>query len=146
MLGQHCILCKSMSSVTRMCLKCGTERPVLDFPSGVCRYECKGCVWERAKKSRQRIFAANPSKRVLWYIWHRAWSDSRLVYKKDKMQLRQSDIAALFEAESLKPSMSYRIVPKDGKQKFTVSNASLVTVQDRITLAAAWRRESAEGS
>jgi hypothetical protein len=133
-----------ITTLTRLCIKCGEEHPLHDFPTGIFRFECKKHVWCRAKQSRKKVFAADPSKRVFWHVWHRAWSDARAVYKKNGIPLKQADIAALFLIAGLVPGMDHRVVPKDACKPLNLDNAALVTTAERRRLIAMWRKDAGD--
>jgi hypothetical protein len=40
----------AMTTLTRLCIKCGEDHPIRDFPAGVFRFECRKHVWRRAKQ------------------------------------------------------------------------------------------------
>jgi hypothetical protein len=130
----------AMTSHTRLCSKCKEYYPIHDFPAGVCRFECRKHVWRRAKQSRQKVFAADPSKRILWIVWHRAWADARVVYKQNGIPLKQADIAALFLAAGLAPGLDHRVVPKDAGKPLNFDNATLVTTTERKLWIALWQK------
>jgi hypothetical protein len=130
----------------RFCTKCGEEHPICDFPAGIRRFECRKHVWSRAKQSRQKAFAADPKKRALWHVWHRAWADARVVYKRNGpgIPLKQADIAGLFLAAGLVPGLDYRVVPKDAGKLLDLENAALVTTTERKLLVAAWQKNACD--
>jgi hypothetical protein len=127
---------------TRLCMKCKKEHPIHDFPTGIFRFECKQHVWSRAKQSRKKVFAANPTKRALWHVWHRAWADAKVVYQRNGILLKQADIAGLFLAAGLAPSLDYRVVPKNASQLLNLENAVLVTTTERKGLVSLWRKDA----
>jgi len=141
---QACNNMTAMTTDTRLCIKCGEDHPIHDFPTGIFRLECKKHVWIRAKQSRQRVFAADPTKRALWHVWHRAYADARVVYKRNGIPLKQADIAALFLAAGLAPDMDHRVVPKNAGKPLNLENAALVTNTERKGLIAMWRKDACD--
>jgi hypothetical protein len=132
-----------MTTHMLLCTKCGTEHPICDFPTGlVRRFECKQQIWRRAKLSRKRVFAADPSKRVLWHVWHRAYADARVVYKRNGISLKQADISALFLAAGLAQGMDYRVMPKNACRPLNLENAALVTITERKSLVELTRKDA----
>jgi hypothetical protein len=130
-----------MTTHTRLCIKCGSEHPIDAFPAGVVRLECRQHVWRRAKQSRKKAFAADPNKRILWYVWNRAWSDARVVYKRNGIPLKQADIAALFLAAGLVPSLDHRVVPQNACKPLNMENAALVTTTERREFVTLTRKD-----
>ena len=132
-----------MTNHTRLCIKCGEDHPIHDFPAGVFRSECRQQIWRRAKQSRQKVFAADPSKRALWHVWHRAYADARVVFRRNGISLKQADIAALFLVAGLAPGqwLDHRVVPKDACKPLNLENAALVTATERKGLVALTRND-----
>jgi hypothetical protein len=139
---QACNNMTEMTTHTRFCTKCSKEHPICDFPAGVFRFECRQQIWRRNKQSRKKVFAADPSKRVLWHVWHRAYADARFVYKRNGIPLKQADIAALFLAAGLAPSLEHRVVPKNACRPLDLENAALVTITERKVLVELTRKDA----
>jgi hypothetical protein len=130
-----------MTTLTRLCIKCGEDHPIHDFPTGIFRLECKKHVWICAKQSRQRVFAGDQTKRALWHVWNRAYADARILYKNNGIPLKQADIAALFLAAGFAIDMDHRVVPKNTGKILNLENAALVTIIERKRLVTLFRKD-----
>jgi hypothetical protein len=62
----------------RYCTTCRDWLPVENFPSGKRRYCCKMHRWERFGKLAKRKHMANTENKLLFALWVKAYSDSKL--------------------------------------------------------------------
>jgi hypothetical protein len=62
----------------RYCTTCKDWLPVENFPSGKRRYCCKMHRWERFGKQAKRKHMANTENKMLFALWIKAYSDSKL--------------------------------------------------------------------
>jgi hypothetical protein len=62
----------------RYCTTCKDWLPVENFPSGKRRYCCKLHRWERFGKQAKRKHMANTENKMLFALWIKAYSDSKL--------------------------------------------------------------------
>jgi hypothetical protein len=62
----------------RFCTNCQSWLPVGNFPSGPRRYCCKIHRWERFGKQAKRKHMANTENKLLFTLWLKAYSDSKL--------------------------------------------------------------------
>jgi hypothetical protein len=62
----------------RYCTTCKDWLPVENFPSGKRRYSCRKHRWENFGKQAKRKQMSNTENKLLWTLWIKAYSDSKL--------------------------------------------------------------------
>jgi hypothetical protein len=62
----------------RYCTMCKDWLPLENFPSGKRRYSCKKHRWEQFGKRAKRKHMANTENKLIWTLWIKAYSDSKL--------------------------------------------------------------------
>ena len=76
----------------RYCRACQCTLPLSAFPSGTRRFLCKRHIWQRIQQPSKRRGMANNSKRKLWTLWKKCWTDAKKTFKHDRILLLQRDI------------------------------------------------------
>ena len=74
----------------RYCRACQCTLPLSAFPSGTRRFLCKRHIWQRIQQPSKR--RTNNSKRKLWTLWKKCWTDAKKTFKHDRILLLQRDI------------------------------------------------------
>ena len=81
----------------RWCCHCSATLPLASFPAGRRRYICHKHVWQYITKPSKTRCLQDRSKKRLWLLWKRCWTDARLTFGQTHVGIVQGDIDALLQ-------------------------------------------------
>jgi len=122
----------------RFCRHCKKRLPISAFPAGARRYVCKAHLYELVKLPAKLRVEADENRRNLGQLWARCRTDSK-VFGQTRIQIMQSEIADILEADGKTIDLAFSIVPKDASRVLSRENAIVVANKARHNLISAYR-------